>query len=294
MGDKDDHATVYRDDVWLRYHPLTDRSVMMYFRHCATAFYDRMCNNEILYNRHKEPQPPDFVPKFKLDDLRDMRGIQYETVPCERHLIYLVTPSEFEMIRQQTKISANLHDLNMKVVETLNKYLLSRKEDMQNERETYLERREIANAIPSDVMDIDFVVDVLCRLRRLYRYQNGRFVVLQRLFLIRKISRQSPNEEKILANYYVLDGSIHQCPRVYSVLQSRLTIAGKHLNIAFKSILDDIDFDVCDGYTWRSFPSARLSKSFAHEDLRSPIETRNSTAATSVLRRIAAQSEKAN
>ncbi len=41
---------VYRDDVFLSNFQLTNKNVILYFRYCASSFYDKEdCNNEDLY-----------------------------------------------------------------------------------------------------------------------------------------------------------------------------------------------------------------------------------------------------
>ena len=91
---------VYRDDMWLNQFPLTDKNVILYFRHCASTFYERGCDNEDLYQRHGEPRPPLFAPTFAQDKLRETKGVQYETVPFRKHLIHLVGQAEFNALPQ--------------------------------------------------------------------------------------------------------------------------------------------------------------------------------------------------
>eukprot|EP00938_MAST-03A_sp_MAST-3A-sp1_P005633 g5633.t1 len=250
---------VYRDDMWLNQFPLTDKNVILYFRHCASSFYERGCDNEDLYQRHGDPRPPLFAPTFAQDKLRETKGVQYETVPFRKHLIHLVGQEEFNALPQFIRGNATLADLNMKGVETLNRVLFPKTQ--QETRELVLKHTDIPKEVPPLFMNL------LCNLRRICPTPDNRaYVVCQQLFLLRKVKRSGPDSVHTLTNYYILEGTVYQCPRIFSVIRSRLVNATIRFNEAFKKISQDVEFDTRRGHTWNSFPQALTRSSVSIAD----------------------------
>jgi len=260
MEKKEDQLNVvYRDDEFLSQFPLTDKNVILYFRHCASSFYEQGCDNEDLYARYGEPRPPLFGPRFSQDKLREMRGVQYETVPFQKHLIHLVSQAEFNSLPQFLRGGATLRDLNMGGVENLNRMLFPR---IQEEvRELVFKQTEI----PKEVSPLH--LNLLCHLRRICPTPDNRsYVVCQQLFLLRKIKRNGADTISTLTNYYILEGTIYQCPRIFSVLRSRLVNATICFNESFKKVSQDVEFDPRRGHTWKSFPYASTRSSVSIAD----------------------------
>lgn len=250
---------VYRDDMFLNQFPLTDNNVILYFRHCASSFYERGCDNEDLYARYGEPRAPLFAPTFATNKLRETKGIQYETIPFRKHLIHLVTPAEFNALPQFIRGNATLADLNMKGVENLNRVLFPRTKE--ETRELILKHSDIPKEVPP------LFINLLCNLRRICPTPDNRaYIVCQQLFLLRKVKRNGPDVMHTLTNYYILEGTIYQCPRVFSVIRSRLVNATIRLNEAFKKINQDVEFDMRTGHNWKSFPQASTRSSVSIVD----------------------------
>jgi mediator of RNA polymerase II transcription subunit 6 len=62
------------------------------------------------------------------------------------------------------------------------------------------------------------------------------------LFVIRKQRRLSPTTADLLQVYYVLDGTIYQCPEYLELVNSRFLKASSSMSRAYREILDRIDF----------------------------------------------------
>lgn len=194
-----------------------------------------------------------------MDKLKEMRGVQYETVPFRKHMIHLVVQAEFSSLPKFLRGTLTMQQINL-AIESLNKVIFQR---AQND---ILELVFTEEDVPKEVNPS--VLNVLCHLRRICpanENQMGSYVVCQQLFLIRKIIRKSSDLIDTLANYYILEGTIYQCPRIFSVVRSRLMNATLCFNAAFKRISQDVDFDTRKGHTWKSFPRASTSSSVTIE-----------------------------
>ena len=59
---------------------------------------------------------------------------------------------------------------------------------------------------------------------------------------------------------------MYQCPRIFTVIRSRLVNATIRFNEAFKKISQDVEFDTRRGHTWNSFPQALTRSSVSIAD----------------------------
>ncbi|KAF9361761.1 Mediator of RNA polymerase II transcription subunit 6 [Mortierella sp. NVP85] len=90
------------------------------------------------------------------------------------------------------------------------------------------------------------------------------------LFVIQKQRRRSPQEVKPMAIYYVLHGSIYQCPDLQTLLSNRILGSLHHVESAFNEARSMTEFHPSSGYRWKSLTS---------EDLSSTLSITTSTAA---------------
>lgn len=57
------------------------------------------------------------------------------------------------------------------------------------------------------------------------------------LYVINKIERKSPSESVLLESFYILDGTIYQCPTVQSLLSNRLVIIVQYINLFYSRVI---------------------------------------------------------
>ncbi|KAK3806676.1 MAG: MED6 mediator sub complex component-domain-containing protein [Benniella sp.] len=91
------------------------------------------------------------------------------------------------------------------------------------------------------------------------------------LFVIQKQRRRSPQEVKPMAIYYVLHGSIYQCPDLQTLLSNRILGSLHHVESAFNEARSMTEFHPSSGYRWKSLTT---------EDPSSTSSITTSTAAT--------------
>ncbi|KAG0369182.1 Mediator of RNA polymerase II transcription subunit 6 [Gamsiella multidivaricata] len=72
------------------------------------------------------------------------------------------------------------------------------------------------------------------------------------LFIIQKQRRRSPQEVKPMAIYYVLQGSIYQCPDLQTLLSNRILGSLYHVESAFNEARVMTEFHPSTGYHWKS------------------------------------------
>ncbi|KAG0318706.1 Mediator of RNA polymerase II transcription subunit 6 [Dissophora globulifera] len=72
------------------------------------------------------------------------------------------------------------------------------------------------------------------------------------LFVIQKQRRRSPQEVKPMAIYYVLQGSIYQCPDLQTLLSNRILGSLHHVESAFNEARVMTEFHPSTGYHWKS------------------------------------------
>lgn len=70
------------------------------------------------------------------------------------------------------------------------------------------------------------------------------------LFVIRKQQRLSPAETIPLAYYYILAGTIYQCPDLWSLINSRLTNVSHFLCTAEAEMSTYVRYHPSNGYSW--------------------------------------------
>jgi mediator of RNA polymerase II transcription subunit 6 len=74
------------------------------------------------------------------------------------------------------------------------------------------------------------------------------------LYVIRKNYRQAPDKISPMANYYVLGGTVYQCPDLKSVLNSRLLSTLHLIDSAFDQMYSYAKYHPARGHYW-DFPS---------------------------------------
>ncbi|KAG0008057.1 Mediator of RNA polymerase II transcription subunit 6 [Entomortierella chlamydospora] len=72
------------------------------------------------------------------------------------------------------------------------------------------------------------------------------------LFIIQKQRRRSPSEVKPMAIYYVLQGSIYQCPDLQTLLSNRILGSLHHVESAFNEARVTTVFHPSTGYHWKT------------------------------------------
>ncbi|KAF9200284.1 Mediator of RNA polymerase II transcription subunit 6 [Haplosporangium sp. Z 27] len=72
------------------------------------------------------------------------------------------------------------------------------------------------------------------------------------LFIIQKQRRRSPSEVKPIAIYYVLQGSIYQCPDLQTLLSNRILGSLHHVESAFNEARVSTVFHPSTGYHWKT------------------------------------------
>ncbi|KAF9193923.1 Mediator of RNA polymerase II transcription subunit 6 [Haplosporangium sp. Z 767] len=81
------------------------------------------------------------------------------------------------------------------------------------------------------------------------------------LFIIQKQRRRSPQEVKPMAIYYVLQGSIYQCPDLQTLLSNRIFGSLYHVESAFNEARVMTEFHPSTGYHWKSALEGSLKAS---------------------------------
>ncbi|KAF9982975.1 Mediator of RNA polymerase II transcription subunit 6 [Mortierella antarctica] len=74
------------------------------------------------------------------------------------------------------------------------------------------------------------------------------------LFVIQKQRRVNPQQVKPMAIYYVLQGSIYQCPDLQTLLSNRILGSLHHVESAFNEARTMKEFHPSTGYHWKSAP----------------------------------------
>eukprot|EP00054_Salpingoeca_dolichothecata_P025201 m.174606 g.174606 ORF g.174606 m.174606 type:complete len:168 (-) comp25280_c0_seq3:98-601(-) len=69
-------------------------------------------------------------------------------------------------------------------------------------------------------------------------------------FLIRKQYRHSPQQETLLAFYYIINGVVFQAPDLSSVFQSRIRTLIHHLDDSFTAASSSVSFRPSDQHQW--------------------------------------------
>ncbi|KAF9110096.1 Mediator of RNA polymerase II transcription subunit 6 [Mortierella sp. AM989] len=72
------------------------------------------------------------------------------------------------------------------------------------------------------------------------------------LFIIQKQRRRSPTEVKPMSIYYVLQGSIYQCPDLQTLLSNRILGSLHHVESAFNEARASTVFHPSTGYHWKT------------------------------------------
>ncbi|KAG0239624.1 Mediator of RNA polymerase II transcription subunit 6 [Mortierella sp. GBA43] len=83
------------------------------------------------------------------------------------------------------------------------------------------------------------------------------------LFVIQKQRRRSPQEVKPMAIYYVLHGSIYQCPDLQTLLSNRILGSLHHVESAFNEARVMTEFHPSTGYHWKSITTEDPSSTTA-------------------------------
>ena len=78
------------------------------------------------------------------------------------------------------------------------------------------------------------------------------FTLQPSYFVIRKSQRYSPTSTKLLAIYYIIDGTIFQAPQLHVLLGNRLKTALFFLEKAISKTAETALFHPIQGYTWKS------------------------------------------
>ncbi|MFH4975724.1 hypothetical protein AB6A40_002433 [Gnathostoma spinigerum] len=76
------------------------------------------------------------------------------------------------------------------------------------------------------------------------------------LYLIMKQRRNSPNNVTPLCYYYVVNGTVYQCPDIYTFVQSKLIGAVEPLRHALEQARQFCRYNVAKGYFWEFKDSA--------------------------------------
>lgn len=108
------------------------------------------------------------------------------------------------------------------------------------------------------------------------------------LFVICKQRRASPTQVQPLCYYYVLNGTVYQCPDMYTLMQNRLASAIDPLKNALNQSLEYLKyenlssieffrFNVAKGYSWefKDPPAKRAEEEEKKEDEENPLQARS-------------------
>nr|CCA13868.1 mediator of RNA polymerase II transcription subunit putative [Albugo laibachii Nc14] len=72
----------------------------------------------------------------------------------------------------------------------------------------------------------------------------------QQIFGIRKQRREGRTQVKLMAIYYVLEGTVYQAPNVHAMLSSRLRTCSFRVGKAFRMLNKGVRFSPSEGYSW--------------------------------------------
>ncbi|KAL0591655.1 hypothetical protein ABG067_001256, partial [Albugo candida] len=72
----------------------------------------------------------------------------------------------------------------------------------------------------------------------------------QQIFGIRKQRREGRTQIKLMAMYYVLEGTIYQSPNIHAMLSSRLRTCSFRVEKSFQMLAKGVRFSPTEGYAW--------------------------------------------
>eukprot|EP01128_Nolandella_sp_AFSM9_P012818 TRINITY_DN9654_c0_g1_i1.p1 TRINITY_DN9654_c0_g1~~TRINITY_DN9654_c0_g1_i1.p1 ORF type:complete len:235 (-),score=58.74 TRINITY_DN9654_c0_g1_i1:57-761(-) len=73
-----------------------------------------------------------------------------------------------------------------------------------------------------------------------------------RLYTIKRIRRQNPEECQVTGMYYIIDGTIYESPTLLATLEAKLDSCVYHLQEALNTVKNFVEFDSIEGYSWNS------------------------------------------
>jgi len=229
-----------RHEEWLSKNMLTAKRALEYFR--TTSFYKSHCDNEKIFAQHA-----------RMDDvekLKKMDGIQYMIVSSET-LIRMPNQKELDKVPANIRNSLQHHDLSC-VVQHFNNRVLEPRRRSHAGIEELIKRKDIESAMwmnPHFRDTMPKAVEVLNFLKCAFIEKNGDVSPRLQIGVIQMVKRDSENDVKPLAMYYILDDYVYESSKVFDVFRDRMLNTIRMMKSVNEGLNTSVSYDLSEGST---------------------------------------------